>query len=111
MENIVRLDATTILLLAERLTYADLHGRSVRICTGTDSTGPWVKWDAGSGWTPPYYGVDLYGRRVSSHVEATGCNLSREDFDTDDENCPDGGAPDEHPARIQPGTQRVTIIG
>lgn len=58
MENIVRMDADTILTLAERLTHADMTGRSVRIATGKDSNGTWVKWDAGSGWTPPYYSVD-----------------------------------------------------
>jgi len=59
MENIVRLRPETILMLAEALTRADLHATSVRVCTGTSEHGPWVKWDAGSGWTPPYYGVIL----------------------------------------------------
>lgn len=55
MDNIVRLYPIIILHLAEVLTRADLEGRSVRICTGTDSEGAWVKWDAGHGWTPPFY--------------------------------------------------------
>jgi hypothetical protein len=56
--NIVSLDANTILRLAERLTYADLHGRRVRVMTGRDNIGSYIKWDAGSGWTPAYYDVD-----------------------------------------------------
>lgn len=59
MDNIVRLSPATILHLAENLTAADLHGRSVRVMTGTDGEGrTYLKWDAGSGWTPPYYGLD-----------------------------------------------------
>lgn len=30
------------------------------------------------------------------HVTATGCALTRDDFDTDDP-CPDGGKPEDHP--------------
>lgn len=56
MENIVRLDSETVLTLAEVLTRND--GRTVRICTGSDERGKWIKWDAGYGWTPPFYGLD-----------------------------------------------------
>lgn len=59
VESIVRMRPMTILLLAEALTRADLHAKSVRIATGSDANGNWVKWDDGSGWTPPYYGVIL----------------------------------------------------
>ena len=58
MMNIVRLDQNTILHLAENLTAADLRGGSVRVMTGSDERGSYIKWDAGSGWTPPYYDVD-----------------------------------------------------
>lgn len=54
MHHIVRLNEYQRLTLAEALT----RGKSVRICTGEDSTGKWIKWDSGSGWTPPYYGLD-----------------------------------------------------
>ena len=59
MENIVRLEPALTLSLAERLTFADLKGLSVRICTGRDSRGTWIKYDIGNtGWTPPLYSVD-----------------------------------------------------
>jgi hypothetical protein len=58
-ESIVRLGQSEILHLAENLTAADLRGASVRVMTGTDNEGrTFIKWDAGSGWTPPYYGLD-----------------------------------------------------
>lgn len=56
--NIVRMNQAQILYLAEALTRADAEGKTVRICTGSDSVGNWVKWDAGAGWTAPYYGLD-----------------------------------------------------
>lgn len=56
MENIVSLTPSQILELAERLTWADANGRSVRICTGADENGNWIKWSIASGvWTPPLY--------------------------------------------------------
>jgi hypothetical protein len=58
MQNIVRLTPMQILNLAERLTYADANGRSVRIMTGTDKVGPFIKYDIGSGWTAPIYGLE-----------------------------------------------------
>lgn len=36
---------------------------------------------------------------VLDHPAATGCNLSREDFDTDDR-CADGGLPGDHPTSV-----------
>jgi hypothetical protein len=57
MQNIVELSPTSILTLAERLTHADAEGRRVRICTGTDAHGTWIKWAiGGEPWTPPFYG-------------------------------------------------------
>lgn len=58
MENIVRLTPSLILEIAEMLTRADLEGNSVRFLTGRNKNGPWIKYDAGSGWTPPLYGLD-----------------------------------------------------
>jgi hypothetical protein len=60
MQNIVSLSPALILVLAERLTYADLHAKSFRVQTGTDKDGrTWLKYDVGGGWTPPLYGDDL----------------------------------------------------
>lgn len=56
MESIVRLTTQQKQALAHVLRRAITDDRSVRIATGTDETGTWVKWDAGCGWTPPYYG-------------------------------------------------------
>lgn len=58
MQNIVRLTPSQILNLAERLTYADLHGKSVRIQTGTDSEGTFIEWDTGAGWVGRMRGED-----------------------------------------------------
>lgn len=59
MMNIVSLDGDTILRLAERLTAADMQGRSVRIMTGSDNIGTYIKWAIGGDcWTPAYYDVD-----------------------------------------------------
>jgi hypothetical protein len=59
MDNIVRLTPDTIVSLMERLSYADLKHNSVRIMTGTDKHGTFIKYDAGDGcgWTPPLYGM------------------------------------------------------
>lgn len=57
MENIVRLPVMTLLSLLEQATAADARGSTIRICTGRDKNGNWVKWDAGYGWTPPYYSL------------------------------------------------------
>jgi hypothetical protein len=59
MENIVRLSPQLILELAVVTTECDHKGHSLRVCTGTDATGAWLKYDAGHGWTPPLYGVEL----------------------------------------------------
>lgn len=59
MENIVRLNPLSILRVAERLTWADANGRSVRVCTGRDGKGnAWFKFDAGdgAGWSEPIWG-------------------------------------------------------
>jgi hypothetical protein len=58
MDNVVRLTPSLILEMAEMLTGADYRGKSVRIVTGTDKNGTWIKYDAGSGWTPPLYGLE-----------------------------------------------------
>lgn len=56
MNNIAELTAEQVITLAERLTHADLEGCRVRILTGTDKHGPWVKWAIGGGmWTPAQY--------------------------------------------------------
>lgn len=57
MENIVRPNAETRIALMQAVTDSVQSGRGFRICTGEDEKGTWVKWDAGSGWTPPYYSV------------------------------------------------------
>jgi hypothetical protein len=59
-DNIVRLHPDTVTILMERLSYADLAGKSVRIVTGTNNKGEtFLKFDIGnSGWTPPIYGVE-----------------------------------------------------
>lgn len=54
MNNIVRLNEYQRLTLCEVLSRCD----TIRICTGEDSTGKWIKWDSGAGWTPPFYGLD-----------------------------------------------------
>lgn len=59
MDNIVRLDALARERLESSIALANEKRLGFRICTGTDENGTWVKWDAGSGWTPPYYGVTL----------------------------------------------------
>lgn len=57
MHNITRLHSHQILTLAERLTYADANGLSVRISTGVNYLGHYIMWDIGNtGWTPPLYG-------------------------------------------------------
>lgn len=59
MDNIVRPDGPTRHYLLSALNYSVEHGTGFRICTGEDATGPWVKWDNGSGWTPPMYGMQV----------------------------------------------------
>ena len=58
MLNIVRLDSRTKEYLARALAGSMETGCNVRICTGSDKHGTWVKWDSGGGWTPPYYTID-----------------------------------------------------
>ena len=58
MDNIVRLSPALILELSVVMSEADMKGKSVRVSTGTDSTGPFIMYDAGHGWTPPLYGQD-----------------------------------------------------
>lgn len=58
MMNIVRLSEMTTLRLAEAITGAAEWGGDVRIMVASDKHGTYVKWDAGIGWTPPYYDVD-----------------------------------------------------
>lgn len=55
MDNIVNLPPMEIIRLAEAATYADLNGYRLRIQTGTDRYGGWVKWDCGRGWVAPVY--------------------------------------------------------
>jgi hypothetical protein len=59
MDNIMELSPGTILLLAERLSYADMAGKTFRIATGTDNKGnKWLKYKVGEGtWSPKSYGV------------------------------------------------------
>jgi len=60
MFNVVRLDADTCIRLMEAASRADVQGVSLRVHTGTDAHGSYIKWDVGNtGWTPPYYGVSL----------------------------------------------------
>lgn len=56
VQSIVRLPARTQASMTVAMTQALARGASVRIATGSDDKGQWVKWDSGSGWTPPYYG-------------------------------------------------------
>jgi hypothetical protein len=58
MENIVRIDTDKMLELATRLERAAVDGRTARLLTGRDKHGSWLKWDTGSGWTEPFYGLD-----------------------------------------------------
>lgn len=59
MENIVRLSTTDTDYLLDALTVAAVTRKSVRICTGRDNRGPWLKYDIGNtGWTPPIYGEE-----------------------------------------------------
>lgn len=58
MENIVRLTPAQILTLSVVMSEADMRGKSVRVCTGTDKIGPWFKYDNGCGWTPPLRGLE-----------------------------------------------------
>ena len=59
MENdIVRLSSTDTAILYNRLHQRaeDAYIPTLRICTGEDSRGRWVKYDLGNtGWTPPLY--------------------------------------------------------
>lgn len=63
-DSIVYLDPGHYLIvtLMERLSHADLHGKSVRFCTGQSLAPgsleytPWLKYKIGEGgWSPPIY--------------------------------------------------------
>ena len=59
METIVRLSAPGAERLREAIEATQKRQGTIRVCTGSDEFGVWVKWDNGAGWTPPYYGSEF----------------------------------------------------
>lgn len=70
-ENIVNMHPDC----AVALTEAASRGGRFRIATGKDNDGDtWVKWDAGSGWTPPYFEQDAQGKpHFPQNIHRTHC--------------------------------------
>jgi hypothetical protein len=85
-ENIVNMHPDCAVALCE----AASRGSRFRIATGRDADGDtWVKWDAGSGWTPPYFEVAAKGKpHFPAYVHALTDVCPGYAGDEDDENVP-----------------------
>jgi hypothetical protein len=76
----VNLSPMAILELAEAATRADAQGKRLRIETGVDLRGPFIKWKVGEGaWSPPFREaeVDPYRDATPAVTEANAPTLNK----------------------------------